>query len=248
MIRPSIVVHAALGALFLLSACRSSPPPSSGASPELCDQLVKEASEGRPLPAHLKDAPWIGGLREFLRDVYECRMVQTDTLETCRQVAPDVYENCRAKYIFYHRARSKPADVTWHAILADGIRADCMAIAAQLPKGTCDQFYESIANRNASLCPNVDPKLRQGCECLVTAEPAKCPDKDSRNLSHRMTVLYDGGLERLTRDGGPNDRVMSAAALGRPDACKPMIDQLRNACSPVSSPAPGSQPGRPDAN
>lgn len=196
-----------------------------------CDEAADEVRAGHAVtaPALPHEPRFRAALDDAARRAYECRAVATNGDAACAAIAgAEKRDDCAMQRALFHAARAAPSDRSWR--FPDAWHAHCRQAGAG---AACDAYRDALRAGDPAKCPKA-PAALADCPALAALDPARCPDADCAARVARDRLLTDGGLAQLAESGAPEERVLAAAALGRPDACEPTIASFVAVCRSAS--------------
>jgi len=232
-----LTAHLLVVLLFApLGACQRGDSPSRAIDPARRQQIVEDcrqavtaslANDARPRAAD--DLP--EGLRSDFRAMSECRTVAEDSEVPCSWLDESQRHDCRARWMFFHAARTAGPSPDWPAFLAAGLRED-MRADPNFPEAIAVQMENAVRLQHPDDCPHEPADLFAPCTALATGDPTRCPSDsdDCKERAGRLALLREGGLKRVAEARTPRDRRDADAALGDPGACQPVFDDFVRRC------------------
>jgi len=222
--------------LLPLCACQRADPPAGRSDPAQHQEVVGACREALAAPLSTDARPRAADdlpeeLRSDFRAVCECRAVAEDSEVPCRWLDPSQFHNCRARWMFFHAARTAGPSADWPALLAAGLHEDTRA-DPNFPEAIATKLADAVRLQRPDDCPHEPADLFVPCTALATSDPTRCPrdSDDCTELAGRLALLREGGLKRVAESGTPRDRIDARAALGEPGACQATFDTFTRHC------------------
>lgn len=206
-----------------------------------CGKLANDAVAGKPLPTgvakldeqngiNLDAAAYRKAIDDAANRVRLCRAVLTGSCDGFPAASRD---KCDEMVDFYRAAKRAPADksfrfTAWQEEHFRTVTGKPELVAA---------YAKAVRTRDPASCP----KELAFCPAMATLDAKKCAGSDVAGCKRdvaRYALVEQGGLQKLSEAGTPDEKLRARAALGKLDACDADVDQLRRACGDLSNVTP----------
>jgi len=226
-------------------------PTVDSAKRALCERYAAAIS-GQAKERALLEKAEVKGLAQKVPDLAVCGAVTQDSDEACNVLEGDMRFMCRSYRALLHEMR-KPQGRSY--LFTDVHYELCKSVKEVAP--FCDAVRAAFRSGDPNKCPTVAPvhnpvhpfmsKASAGgpppvvnCRAYVSLDPSLChgegPDAKAmveecrRDLAHHADLAK--GLKAMTKSESESEpmRALASAALGKGDACKPVVQAAVDVC------------------
>jgi hypothetical protein len=172
----------------------------------------------------------VKALAKRMPSLVACGAVLRDSDEPCDLLSADDAKSCRKTRLNFHALR----DPKSHGfVFSDAEYREC---EASIGATVCDAIRAAIRSGDPNQCPSKQP-FGAVCRATITLDPALCPEEGAEECRREVEhwKVYATGLQGLKKSGSAEERVLAAAALGEPDACKPIAQSALDSCAATAA-------------
>lgn len=183
------------------------------------------------LPDHAAAASY---LREAAYYLLECEAVRADDEAPCVLVDDPKDRKCAERVFGLRRLRKPAAGRAWR------VPPEVIALCAERAgREVCEQARDAVIAGDPERCPEALGPGRSHCQAYATLDLDYCDgEEECVKEVTRFQRFEQGGLAAVAAEEEGLERIMFDAALGTPDACAPLVEEFRAACTAHATPAP----------